>query len=85
MKTFAAYDVNPRALYKALLDAKQPVIRIAFNGAPLREIPLAVVCCEDDADSGVVSGIVASIAGPERKSAQNDKEIAQLIKKVETK
>lgn len=85
MKTFTAHDVNIRALYKALSDAGQPVIRISFNGPATQRVSLAVVCCEDSADDAVVSGIVTDLAGPAKKSAQVDATVAQLIRKVGTR
>jgi len=72
VKTYFAYDVNPRLLNKLLREAGQPLVGIKFFGPATRKVALACVGCEDAAVDGVVEGIIAEISGPRPQTAGLD-------------
>lgn len=64
MKTFVAYDVNPRLLYKRLKESGQPLVGIRFDGPATRTVPYAVASFEDHADDAAIEAIVTPLSGP---------------------
>lgn len=62
MKIYFAHDVNPRLLFKSLMDAGQPLIRIRFDGPATTRVSIACIACEDSASDSVIAGILNKIA-----------------------
>lgn len=83
MKTYMAYDVNPRLLLKRLKDSKQPLIGIKFYGPATTKVSLACVGCQDNANDAVIAGILAEISGPKPPSTPGDMRESQLRQEFE--
>jgi hypothetical protein len=84
MKTYFAYDVNPRLLMKLLNDAKQPIIGIRIQGPATTQVPMACVGCEDNADDGIVSGIISKISGKRPSFELVDRREQELRRELES-
>lgn len=91
MKTFVAYDVNPRLLYKLLKESGQPLIGIKFDGPATRTVSYAVAAFTDKANEAVIAPIVARVSsskpevakvlsGPKAKVVNLDARIEALKK-----
>ena len=70
MKTFVAYDVNIRLLYKLLKESGHPLIGIRFDGPATRTVSYAVAAFHDHADLAAIDAIVAKVSGPKPKVAK---------------
>lgn len=80
MKTYIVYDVNPRLLLKCIKEAKQPLVGIKFHGPATTKVEMACIGCKDNADDGVIMGIIAKIGG--KKPASTIGVISGIIAKV---
>lgn len=60
MKTFPAYNIDPKALLGALKAAGQPVTEIRYRGTERRSVALACICTGDNANDASVKQTIAA-------------------------
>lgn len=82
MKTFAAYDINPKTLFDELKSAGHPILEIRYRGPVRDKVALACVCVGDSANSSAVQKILDKKSGPKPDFDGVDKHIAALASGV---
>lgn len=82
MKTFAAYNINPKTLFDELTSAGYPVLEIRYRGPVRDQVAFACVCVEDSANSSAVQKILDKKSGPKPDFDGVDKHIEALASGV---
>lgn len=60
MKTFSAYNIDPKELFDALQTAGQPVTEIRYRGPERKDVMLSCVCTADNANNAAVKAVIAA-------------------------
>lgn len=82
MKTFAAFEVDPKTLFDALKSAGQPVQEIRYRGPERKNVALACVCLGDSASDSAVKAIVGSKSVPKPDFDGCDRHIEALADSI---